>query len=70
MSCHGGTHHACECQMALLNDLTDSMAHLLAGLERYRKRLSIYDRGHLTETVPGIKEAQSVLNRARRSNTF
>lgn len=67
MSCHGGTHFSCECQRELLEDAIDSLARILAGLERYREGLSIYDRGRLTKSVQGITGALSVLRRARLS---
>jgi hypothetical protein len=65
MSCHGGTHFACECQRELLEDAVDSIAKILAGLEHYREGLALYDRGRLTKSVQGISGALSVLRRAR-----
>ena len=65
MSCHGGTHFSCECQRELLEDAIGSLARILAGLERYREGLALYDRGRLTKSVQGIPGALSVLRRAR-----
>lgn len=67
MSCHGGTHFACECQRELLDDALESLAHIIAGLDKYREGLSYYERGLLTKAVHGIPSAVSVLRRARRS---
>lgn len=66
MSCEGG-HHACICKSELLYDAVDSLAQILAGLERYREGLSLYDRGRLTKSVHGMSGALSVLRRARLS---
>lgn len=64
MTCRS-THFSCECQRELLEDALDSLAHILAGLERYREGLAMYDRGILTKSVQGIPGALSVLRRAR-----
>lgn len=64
MSCEGG-HHACVCKSELLYDSIEALAHILAGLERYREGLSHYDRTTLTKQVHGIPGAISVLRRAR-----
>lgn len=64
MSCEGG-HHACICKSELLYDAVDSLAKIMAGLERYREGLALYDRGRLTKSVQGIPSALSVLRRAR-----
>jgi len=66
MSCHGGNHFACDCKQELLDDAIDSLAHLLAGLEKYREGLSYYERGALTKAVHGIPSAVSVLRRVRQ----
>jgi hypothetical protein len=66
MSCRG-LHQICPCKEELLDDAVDSLAHLLAGLEKYREGLSHYDRGLLSKTIHGIPSAVSVLRRARIS---
>lgn len=65
MSCRG-LHQICPCNQELLDDAVDSLAHLLAGLEKYREGLSQYDRGLLSKTIHGIPSAVSVLRRARQ----
>lgn len=68
MSCHGGTHHICDCQRELLDDAIDALAHTLAGIEKYiaslpkKESTLIYTRFDL-----GIESARSVLRRARNS---
>lgn len=64
MSCEGG-HHACICKSELLYDAVDSLAKIMAGLDRYREGLALYDRGRLAKSVQGIPSALSVLRRAR-----
>ncbi len=66
MTCRS-THFSCECQRELLEDAVDSLAKVLAGLEKYREGLALYDRGRLTKSVQGIPGALSVLRRARLS---
>lgn len=65
MSCHG-LHHACECKEELLRDAIDSLSEILAGLEKYRENLAIYDRITLSKTVHGIPGAISVIRRANK----
>jgi hypothetical protein len=65
MSCHG-LHHACECKEELLRDAIDSLSEILAGLEKYRKTLSLKQQVVFRAHTYGLKMAESVLVRARK----
>lgn len=65
MICNG-LHHSCDCRYELMRDAIDSLSEILAGLERYRESLAIYDRSILTKTVHGIPGAVSVIRRASK----
>lgn len=68
MSCHGGTHHICDCQRELLEDCIDSLSQIIRGLNEYRESLPMYDRGILTRRVVGISRAITILKRFKRTN--
>jgi len=66
MSCHGGTHHICDCQRDLLEEAVDSLAQIIRGLNEYRDSLAMYDRGILSRHVVGISRAVSILKKFKR----
>lgn len=66
MSCHGGTHHICECHREILRDAIDSLSEIIAGINSYRETLPMHDRGILTKHVYGVTHAVSVLRRANK----
>ncbi len=66
MSCHGGTHFACECQRELLDDALDALASIVAGVDKYEKTLAPYDKIKFRKFFFAIPSARSILRRARR----
>lgn len=66
MSCHGGTHHICDCQRELMEDCIDSLSQIIRGLNEYRETLAMYDRGILTKHVVGVSRAVSILRKFKR----
>lgn len=66
MSCHGGTHHICECQRDLMEDCVDSLSQIIRGLNEYRDTLSMHEKGILTRHIGGVSKAVSILNRFKR----
>lgn len=70
MSCHGGTHFACECQRELLEDALEALISLVSGIDKYRASLAPYDRIALARFIHAMPSAKSVINRSRRSKSF
>lgn len=69
MSCHGGTHFACECQRELLQDALDSLILLVNGIEKYKSTLETSDKMRLAYFIHAMPSAKSVINRSRQSKT-
>lgn len=65
MSCHG-LHHSCDFRYELMWDAIDSLSEILAGLEKYRKTLSLKQQVVFRAHTYGLKMAESVLVRARK----
>ena len=66
MSCHGGTHHICDCQRDLMEDCVESLSQIIRGLNEYRDTLSMHEKGILTRHIGGVSKAVSILNRFKR----
>ncbi len=64
MGCKGAC-HSCDCHYQLMWDAVDSLSEIIAGLNKYRETLPLYERGQMTKHVHGVTKAVSILNRAR-----
>lgn len=68
MACE--VHHACPCQSDLLIEAVEALASIVAGVDKYEKALSPYDKTLFRRAFYSIPSARSVLRRARISNSF